>query len=394
MAEPRHARTAWAWRSLGKRISGRALALRWDRLRSRFPLILQAAVGAGVAWLVATTLLGHPLPFFAPVTAMVCLGLTYGNRVRRVLELTVGVAIGVFIGDVFVQLFGSGVWQIAAVTVLAMSLAVLAGAGQLLMLQAGIQGVIVATLVAQDGQAFGRWLDALVGGLVALVIATLAPGRTAVRRPREQAFDVISHLADILGNTAEALRQHDVEQAAGALRAARALTPELDELRAAAAEGLAVASLAPLRRSHRSGLLAIGAILEPLDLAIRNVRVLVRRAEVALSYGEPVPESYVDLVDELAMAAQHIGDELHAGRSAEEAREDLVHLARHSTWGHSGAGLSAEVMRAQVRSTVVDLLVLTGMSRTQARQRVPQTRDDLDPGPQSSQESAAQDQDG
>lgn len=382
---------ATARQQLRRRFSGPPAVRRLTRLRARFPMILQAAAGAAFAWWVATRLLGHPLPFFAPVTAMVCLGLTYDNRVRRVLELMVGVAIGVFIGDVFVHFFGSGVWQIGAVTVLAMSLAVLAGAGQLLMLQAGIQGVIVATLVAQDAAAFERWLDAVVGGLVALAIAMLAPGRSAVHRPRERAFAVISHLADILGNTAEALRQQDAERAAKAMQTARDLQPELDDLREAAAEGLAVATLAPLRRRHRSGLLAIGAVIGPLDMAIRDVRVLVYRAEVALSVHERVPEGYVDLVDELAMAAQHIGDELQAGRSAQEAREELVVLARHSTWGARGAGLSAEVIRAQVRSTVVDLLVLTGMSRTQARQRVPHTRDDLDPGPQRAADRGSED---
>jgi uncharacterized membrane protein YgaE (UPF0421/DUF939 family) len=363
-------------------VSARSWGLRWDRLRGRSWMIAQAAGGAALAWWVATTLLGHPLPFFAPVTAMVCLGLTYDNRVRRVIELTIGVAIGVFVGDLFVQTFGSGVWQIAAVAFIAMSLAVLAGAGQLLMLQAGIQGVIVATLVAGDGESFSRWLDALTGGLVALLIAVVAPGTTTVRKPRERAIEVIVHLAAALGNTAEALRQGDEHQVREALRSARGLQPEMDELTQAATEGLAVATLAPLRRQHRSGLLAIGAILDPLDLAIRNVRVLVRRAEVALSDGETVPESYVDMVDELAMATQHIADELEAGRSAVEAREDLVHLARASTWSRPGAGLSAEVMRAQVRSTVVDLLVLTGMTRQEARRRVPATRDDLDPGPE------------
>lgn len=357
------------------------LELRWGRLRDRSWLIVQAAIGAALAWWVATALLGHTLPFFAPVTAMVCLGLTYDNRVRRVSELTLGVAIGVFTGDLFVHVFGSGVWQIGAVTLIAMSIAVLAGAGQLIMLQAGIQGVIVTTLVASDGQAFGRWLDAVVGGSVALLIAVLAPGGVTVRRPRKRAIEVIAHLAVILGATAEALRQRDAEGAGEALEAARALEPELDELRLSAAEGMAVARLAPLRRRHRPHVQVISSLVEPLDFAIRNVRVLARRAEVALTDAEAVPDSYIDLVDELSMAAQHISDELDAGRTAAEAREDLVHLARHSTWGHRGAGLSAEVMRAQVRSTVVDLLVLTGMTRAEARRRVPTTRDDLDPGP-------------
>lgn len=368
-------------RSLRRRVSGAAFRNRTSRLRSRLPLILQAAFGAALAWFIATDLLGHPVPFFAPVTAMICLGLTYGNRLRRVVELTVGVAIGVLVGDVFVHFFGVGVWQIAAVCIVAMSLAVLAGAGQLLMLQAGTQGVIVATLVSGDGQAFGRWIDAVVGGLVALAITVAAPAGTPLRRPREEASSVVGHFAATLGRCATGLREKDVEVVATALDAARDLQPEMEDLRQIAAEGLAVARVAPLRRRHRSGVEIIDSLLFPLDLAIRNVRVLIRRAEVCLIDGEVVPESYIDLVDELAMAAQHISDELGEGRDAVEAREDLVNLARRSTWSVRDAGLSAEVMRAQVRSTVVDLLRLTGLPVQEATRRVPPTRTDLDPGP-------------
>ena len=57
--------------------------------------IAQCAVAAGVAWLIAADLLGHPTPFFAPVAAVVSLGTSYGQRLRRVAEVTVGVAIGV-----------------------------------------------------------------------------------------------------------------------------------------------------------------------------------------------------------------------------------------------------------------------------------------------------------
>lgn len=381
-AKDKYERPAWsalAARTL--RVPSREATRSIRRLRSRLFLILQAATGAGLAWWAATVLLGHPLPFFAPVTAMICLGLTYGNRVRRVVDLTIGVAIGVAVGDLFVFIFGSGVWQIAAVAAVAMSLAVLAGAGQLLMLQAGIQGVIVATLVTADAQAFGRWLDAVIGGAVALLIAMLAPTSRLVRRPRARAIEVLAHLAQVLGLTATALNDRDETMTAQALAQARSLQGELDDLRDLASEGLAVASMAPLRRSHRGGVRAIDELVEPLDLAIRNVRVLVRRADVAITGNESVPEAYIQLVEELAMATSHISDQLAVERLPTEAREGLVNLARSSTWSHSGAGLSAEVMRAQVRSTVVDLLMLTGMSSSEARLRVPPTRDDLDPGP-------------
>lgn len=177
------------------------------------------------------------------------------------------------------------------------------------------------------------------------------------------------------------LREKDLELVGSALDAARDLQPEMEDLEETSAEGVAVAKLAPLRRRHRPAVRVVDVLLFPLDLAIRNVRVLIRRAEVALAEGEVVPERYIDLVDELAMAAQHIGDELAGGRAAHEAPEDLVNLARRSTWTSRDAGLSAEVMRAQVRSTVVDLLRLTGLSAQETMSRVPPTKSDLAPGP-------------
>jgi uncharacterized membrane protein YgaE (UPF0421/DUF939 family) len=300
--------------------------------------------------------------------------------VRRIIELAIGVAIGILTGDLFVQVFGSGVWQILAVCVVAMSLAVLLGAGQLLMMQAGIQGVIITTLVAGQGEALSRWVDALVGGGVALVIAMLAPMRSTTERPRERAIDVVGHLALVLTDTAQGLRSRDVGRARGALVTARELSMELDALRDSTAEARAAARLAPLlNRTHKEDVRQVEELLGPLDLAIRSVRVLVRRAEIAVREEEFVPGTYIDMVVGLAEAAATIQDHLRAHSSLEAAQEDLVHVARASTWSHSRAGLSAEVMRAQVRSAVVDLLVLSGMSTQEARRRVPATREEYDP---------------
>jgi uncharacterized membrane protein YgaE (UPF0421/DUF939 family) len=41
---------------------------------------------------------------------MISLGMSYGQRLRRVIDVTIGVAIGVLVGDIFVSFFGTGVW--------------------------------------------------------------------------------------------------------------------------------------------------------------------------------------------------------------------------------------------------------------------------------------------
>ena len=80
----------------------------------------QCALAAAMAWLIARDVLGHDTPFFAPIAAMVSLGTSYGQRLRRVAEVTVGVAFGVFLGDLLVVWLGSGWWQIALVVASAM----------------------------------------------------------------------------------------------------------------------------------------------------------------------------------------------------------------------------------------------------------------------------------
>src|SRR3712207_8910188 len=63
------------------------------RLRGGWLQILQTAVAACVAWFLASVLLelDRP-PTFAPIAAVISLGLAVGQRGRRAVELTLGVA--------------------------------------------------------------------------------------------------------------------------------------------------------------------------------------------------------------------------------------------------------------------------------------------------------------
>jgi uncharacterized membrane protein YgaE (UPF0421/DUF939 family) len=349
---------------------------RFARLRQRSFFIVQCATAAAVAWWVATNLLHHESAFFAPVTVMLSLGMSYGQRLRRVIEVTLGVAIGVLVGDIFVHFFGSGVWQIAVVATMAMTLAVLFGAGTMLVTQAGVQAIIVTTLVAQQEFALSRWLDAVVGGTIALLAATITPA-SPLRKPRAQAAVVVTELSAILLCTAKALRQSDLALAATALDRARNSEHALDELRDLSAEGIAVVRLSPFRRRHLPAVQAIADLMEPLDRAIRNIRVLVRRASVAVRTSEEVPAPYVDLISSLADVTTEIAGQLGERRLATGSRAALTTIAQSSSPVEPQTSLSAEVIRAQVRSVVVDLLMLTGLTYVEACARVPAPPDGL-----------------
>jgi uncharacterized membrane protein YgaE (UPF0421/DUF939 family) len=343
---------------------------RLTRLRSKGWQVGQCAVAAGVAWYVATDVFDHQRAFFAPVAAVVSLGTSYGQRLRRVGEVTIGVAVGVAVGDMLTQWLGIGGWQVALIVSLAMTFALLLDQGAIFVTQAAVQAVVVATLLPDPGAAFSRWTDALIGGGVALVAATVVP-RAPLRRPREEAAVVVRKLGDLLRAAAESIRDGDVERSLAILRDARTTDPLLSELRAAADEGLAVVASSPLRRRHRGRVRAMADLVEPLDFALRNTRVLVRRVAVACYRHERVPDSHADLLDELAACTDAIAEELATGRQASAVRDRLIEVGRHSARIERGTELSAEVVLAQARSLIADLLAVSGMDPLAATDEIP-----------------------
>jgi uncharacterized membrane protein YgaE (UPF0421/DUF939 family) len=347
-----------------------SLRARRARLQSKAWQIGQCAVAAGVAWVLAAEVLDHPTPFFAPIAAVVSLGTSYGQRLRRVAEVTVGVAVGVFVGDLLTHWLGSGGWQIALIVSLAMGTAVLLGQGVLFVNQAAVQAIVVATLVPSPGAAFVRWTDALIGGGVALVAAAVVP-RAPLRRPREQAGVVMRKVAALLRAAARSVEDGDVERSLDVLKDARTTDELVIELRAAADEGLSVVRSSPFRRRHRGPVRAMAELVEPLDFALRNTRVLVRRVAVACYRQEPIPASYVVLLEELAGCADAIADELGAGRAATAVRDRLVALGRDTSRVERSTELSAEVVLAQVRSLIADLLAVSGMDPLAATDQIP-----------------------
>ena len=187
---------------------------RVERLRLAWRSIFQASVSAALAWLIATELLGHATPFFAPVAAIITLGITVGQRGQRAGEVALGVALGIAVADLLVLQIGTGTAQLAVVVLLATSAAIFLGSGQMLATQAAVSAALVATLQPPtDGVSFARFIDALVGGGVALVInALVLPARPADLMKRASA-PLLEELALVLEDVAVAVERRNRELA-------------------------------------------------------------------------------------------------------------------------------------------------------------------------------------
>ena len=54
-----------------------SMATRWHRVVTSWRTMVQAGVAVAAAWAVAKWGLGHPAPFFAPISAVIALGTSY-----------------------------------------------------------------------------------------------------------------------------------------------------------------------------------------------------------------------------------------------------------------------------------------------------------------------------
>jgi uncharacterized membrane protein YgaE (UPF0421/DUF939 family) len=342
-----------------------------DRLRVTGWSIAQCAIAATLAWLIASSLLDHPRPFFAPVAAVVSLGVTHAYRLRRIGELAIGVTIGVGIADLLVRQIGNGWWQIGLVVVLAMSTAQLFGGGALVTSQSAVQAIFLVALPQTPGGGLYRWEDALVGGSCALLVAAALPSDPS-RAVRPQAQLMISELAAVVDDAAAALRGGNAELADAALERARGTQVDLERWTEALRGGEEISRISPLRRRRRDDLSRYRLALIGVDRAARNMRVAIRRIAAVLDLGGQLPATLADVLDDLAVTLrtleQEVGSDPAAGRASAAltvlaGRLDPADLEAHS--------LSELVVVGQIRSAVVDLFTALGLDLSQARALLP-----------------------
>jgi len=115
-------------------------------------------------------------------------------------------------------------------------------------------------------------------------------------------------------------------------------------------------------------------LVEPLDRAVRSTRVLVRRVTVAVGRGEQLPPGYETLLLDLASATDVIGRALSENASPEVGRSALLAVAAATGEVPRTPSLASETVLAQVRSTVVDLLQVTGLDVDEAIAALPPER--------------------
>ena len=122
---------------LVERLRGRADGRLWP--------IVQTALAAVSAWYLAVLLGVERRPAFASIAAVISLGAAFVERRQRAVQLIGGVMLGIVVADLLMRAIGNGLPQIGVLVVLAMLAAVLLGGSELLVTEAAVSALLVAT---------------------------------------------------------------------------------------------------------------------------------------------------------------------------------------------------------------------------------------------------------
>jgi hypothetical protein len=345
-----------------------SMATRWHRVRTAWRTMVQAGIAVAAAWAVAKMVFGHASPFFAPIAAVIALGNSYHQRGRRAVELVVAVTLGIGAADVLASQLGRGVAQLGLAVFIAVGIGVFFGTSQLFVNQVAVSTVLVFTVSTQgQGVTFGRAIDALTGGAIALLVAAVILPADPLRILREAAKPVLEELAGTLEDIAAALRARDMARAEASLVRARQIDELGSRFFAATLESRETTQISPARRRARGRVEFYAEAAGRVDLAVRNVRVLARGSIRALSLDENVPPEVADALQDLASAVLALRAGLADEANLDLVRDPALRAAATATRVLEGTtNMSVSVIVGQVRSTATDLLTGIGYTYEEA----------------------------
>jgi uncharacterized membrane protein YccC len=349
--------------SVARREAARSLV----RFRAGIWPVVQTALSATLAWSAAAFILGHEQPFVAAIAAVISVGAVAGQTLKRAAEWILGVAVGLAVADLIMLAMGPGPIQTGVMVGLAMSVALLMRGGIMFWTEAGVSALLVSGL---DPTTYGvspdRFLEALVGGGVALAVSATFPSNPS-SRARQAARPVLEDLATVLRDVAAALIGGDLALAQGALCEARRVDAPVARLREELDGGYQIAHYAPPRMRHldRLGYYAVAA--DQLDLAVRNTRVLARAAVTLVREKGAAPGGLVEAILGLALAVEALAGYLEQPDHPLDVRVFALEAAWEATAVlETSNDLESSALVAQIRSTATDLLQASGMSPGEA----------------------------
>ncbi|WP_138316529.1 FUSC family protein [Rhodoluna limnophila] len=343
-----------------------------QRVLESLPPITQIVAAATTAYLFAYFVLGHQNPIFAVTVSIAALGFTRDARLRRVFETALGMVVGIALSEVFLLTLGKGAWQMAIVLFVALVSARFLSGTAAFSLTVGIQAMLVQIMPDPDGGAFVRSLDGLLGGVTALVFTAFIP-RDPIGMASKDAGKLFAVFLDAVDALAAAVKNVDVKVVDAALVRVRRSQPLVDNWRMSLDSAVSISRISPLLRKHRGELSDQMRLMRGMDLATRNLRVVVRRVDFLIRDGVPRPY-LADLFEQISAATAVLAKGLEGPDALEDAQKmflDIIHQLDPKRFGIADQLREASVLLL-LRPLLIDLLCASGMAEDAARAELPE----------------------
>ncbi|WP_254868204.1 aromatic acid exporter family protein [Corynebacterium sp. Marseille-P4321] len=361
----------------------KSLQSRFKRVRKRLLPILQTGLAAGLAYWLAHSVVGHPQPFFAPISVVIIVGMSGGDRLTKSLDMALGCILGVLVGDLLFYRLGDGGWQIAVIVAGSLLIASFFSKSVLVNNQAAIGAILIATIMPPDAEVTGidRTVDAFIGCAVAIATIALIP-QAPLASARAEVSKVMGIMSSVLDDVADGLRDRDPKIIDEALDLIRGSQTGIDDLAAAVKSGEEASTVSPFLWGQRRYMQSLSRVIPPVDNSVRTTRVLARRARVLVEDNDTVSDTQVEILDSLAHVCLELSEVYDVNSRQAQAQvipqcvNDLRAAAQRAgmdvvtdnpnTPDGADPVLSAYAILAQTRSLIVDLLQVCGMSRESA----------------------------
>ena len=341
------------------------------RVIESIPPVIQIIIAALASYSFAHFVLGHQNPLLSVTVTITTLGFTRDARPRRVIETALGIVTGLFASEVLVQLFGQGMWQLAATLLLCLLGARFLTQSASFALTVGIQAMFIQLLPLPNGGIWVRPLDGVVAAVTSLLVTVLIP-RNPKGLARKDASVLFGVFLESLDALRIALRDVDVKKADDTLNRVRRTQPLVDNWRMSLDSAVAISRLSPFLQKERFDLNAQLRLMRGMDLATRNLRVIVRRVDFLIRDGVKRPY-LADLIEQIYDATSHLSKATENEEFLYEARAgylEIVHQLDPKKFGIADQLREASVLLL-LRPMLVDLLCATGMSEDDARDELP-----------------------
>jgi uncharacterized membrane protein YgaE (UPF0421/DUF939 family) len=332
------------------------------RVFGALPPVVQAAIAAALAWFIAHRVLGHSQPFFAPIAAAIALSTSPIQRSRRIAQMVGGVLLGIVVGDGLRNLLGDSTVALGVIVLLTMVVALGVGAGffgegMMFPNQAAASAILVVTL-HRHGTGSERAVDAVVGGMVALLIGVGLFPADPLKLLRNAEQRMLEVLATRLGVISAALHDGHLPAEEWTLAAGFEIHQQLNALARARATARINVRVAPRRWTRRRAVDAENLRTARLDLLANAVISLIR--SVTIQRGPPLPDP--ELAHQITLMAGALRWLAEAERPWPDAVMRETEAAARAALSHAEAhGIDRDqVVAAILRAVARDLIAVLG----------------------------------